>query len=80
VRAFCRERGLNESNFYAWRRQLEVRDGSTPARPAKFVPVQVVSESMVEVVLPNGVLVRVPSGSEPTAVARLVAALESASC
>jgi transposase-like protein len=78
VRAFCRERGLSEPNFYAWRRQLEERDQAT--RPAKFVPVQVVAEAVIEVVLPSGVVVRVPSSSEPTAVARLVTALESSSC
>ena len=26
VRAFCRERGLAENSFYAWRRELAVRD------------------------------------------------------
>jgi transposase-like protein len=77
VRAYCRERGLSEPNFYAWRRELARRDGS--AAP-KLVPVTVVSGSMIEVVLPKGVVVRAPSASEPAAVARLVAALESASC
>jgi transposase-like protein len=78
VRAFCRQRGLSEPNFYAWRRQLEERDGVQ--RPAKFVPVEVVSEAMIEVVLRNGVVVRLPASSEPNTVARLVSALESASC
>jgi transposase len=40
VRAFCRERGLLEPNFYAWRRTLAVRD----AEAVSFVPVQVVAE------------------------------------
>jgi hypothetical protein len=38
VRAFCRERGLLEPNFYAWRRTLAARDAEAVA----FVPVQVV--------------------------------------
>ncbi len=78
VRAFCRERGLSEPNFYAWRRELQARDGTM--RPAKFVPVEVVAESVIEVVLPRGVVVRVPASSEPALVARLVTALEAASC
>jgi transposase-like protein len=78
VRAFCRRRGLSEPSFYAWRRQLDEREGR--ARPATFVPVRVVSESMIEVALPNGVVVRAASVSEPQAIARLVAALGSASC
>jgi transposase len=80
VRAFCRRRGLSEPSFYAWRRQLDERDGQARPGPATFVPVRVVAESMVEVVLPNGVVVRAASGSEPRSVARLVAALGSASC
>ena len=80
VRAFCRQRGLNEPNFYAWRRTLDERYGAAPVASAKFVPVQVVSDPVIEVVLRHGVVVRVPLPSEPTAVARLVAALESASC
>lgn len=77
VRAFCRQRGLNEPNFYAWRRTLDERQG---AAPAPFVPVEVVRDAMIEIVVRHGLVVRVPASSEPTAVARLVAALESAPC
>ena len=32
VRAFCRQEGISEPSFYAWRRELAVRDGKvTPA-------------------------------------------------
>jgi transposase-like protein len=31
VRAFCRERDLAENSFYAWRRELAVRDGEPTA-------------------------------------------------
>ncbi|MCH7798095.1 MAG: transposase [Planctomycetes bacterium] len=27
IRAFCRERGLNDHTFYGWRRDLKRRDG-----------------------------------------------------
>lgn len=81
VRAYCQAHGLNPSNFYAWRRDLQQREGARAARPtAGFVPVQVVSEAIIEVVLPSGVMVRAPSSSEPAALARLVAALGSGSC
>ncbi len=79
VRAFCVDRGLSEPSFYGWRRDLARRDRSIP-RAATFVPVQVVSDSIVEVVLPSGVVVRVPSATDATTVARLVAALGSAPC
>jgi hypothetical protein len=80
VRAFCVERGLSEPSFYAWRRELTLR-GRAPRTPAAtFVPVQVVADSLVEVVLPNGVVVRVPPATDAATVARLVAALGSGSC
>ncbi len=40
VRAFCRERGLNENSFYHWRREIRLRDreaaddATTPAATA----------------------------------------------
>jgi len=33
VRAFCRQRGLKESLFYAWRRELRLRDTEATDRP-----------------------------------------------
>ena len=80
VRAFCVDRGLSEPSFYAWRRELAQRGRAAKSLAATFVPVQVVADSMVEVVLPGGVVVRVPPATDATAVARLVAALGSASC
>ena len=79
VRAFCVDRGLSEPSFYAWWRELAQRGRATPSA-APFVPVQVVVDSVVEVVLPSGVVVRVPLATDAMAVARLVAALGSPSC
>jgi hypothetical protein len=36
VREFCRERGLKENLFYAWRRELKTRDAESSQR-AGFV-------------------------------------------
>jgi transposase-like protein len=58
VRAFCRQEGLHESAFYAWRRELARRreerqavpakgsqvEPATPAEPVRFLPVQVAVE------------------------------------
>ena len=80
VRAFCVNRDVSEASFYAWRRELAERDRVTMTQSAKFVPLQVISESIVEVVLPSGIIVRVPPATEAATVARLVAALGSAPC
>ena len=78
IAAYCRARGLGQASFYAWRRQLTRRDRVAPA--ATFVPLTVVPDAVVEVVLPTGVVVRVPAAADAAAVARLVAALEAAPC
>jgi hypothetical protein len=50
------------------------------AKQAAFVPVRVVAEPMAEVVLPSGILVRLPLTASPDAVTRLVAAVGAAAC
>jgi hypothetical protein len=85
VRAFCAARGLSEATFYARRRELADRVPPTtsdaPAGPlSTFAAVRVISDSTVEVVLPTGLVLRVPAGVDPAAVARLVAALEGQPC
>jgi hypothetical protein len=82
VRAFCAGRGLSEPSFYAWRRTLGKRVRPQPSAQSgpTLVPLRVVSDAVLEVVLPAGVVVRVPAGADAAAVARLVAALGAASC
>jgi hypothetical protein len=45
-----------------------------------FVPVRVVADALLEIVLPTGLVVRVPAATEAATVATLVAALRAASC
>ena len=87
VRAFCSARGVEEKKFYTWRRNLGLSPvvrptlasaADAPAWP--FVPVRLVSDPVAEVVLPDGVTLRVPVSSDPSHVARLVAALRGATC
>src|SRR5262245_13293901 len=97
IRAFCTARSLSEASLYAWRRELAQRDRErrprhrklSQARPqsspagAKFIPLQVLPSALIEVVLPTGVMVRLPSGANAAAVAtvaQLVAALGTTSC
>ncbi len=84
IRAFCAARGVSEATFFARRRELIDRKQSGPSAdqpPAPhFVPVHIVPDPMVEVVLPGGLVVRVPAAVDPAAVARLVAALGEGPC
>jgi transposase-like protein len=82
VRAFCSGRGLQEASFYGWRRTLRERGCQHPTAPRlpRLVPLRVVPGVVLEVVLPTGLVVRVPDGAEAIAVATLVAALRTAPC
>ena len=85
VRAFCAARGVNEATFYARRRELAHREppatSTTPSGPSPtFAAVRVVLDPAVEVVLPTGLVLRVPVGADPAAVSRLVAALGRQPC
>ena len=84
IRAFCAARGVSEATFFARRRELLDRaplpQPTAPAPAPQFVPVKVVPDPTVEVVLPGGLIVRVPASAEPAAVARLVAALGQQPC
>jgi transposase-like protein len=84
VRGFCREHGLSEPSFYAWRRTLAERDAAL----VPFVPVQVRPETqptlaaddgaagIVELVLKTGRCVRVRPGFDGPTLTRLLALLE----
>jgi hypothetical protein len=63
VNAFCRARKLTRSDLDRWRRILAVE--AAKSKPFSFVPIQVVAEPMTEVVLPSGIVVRLPLTTPP---------------
>jgi len=80
VRDFCARHRLPTPRFYAWRRLLEQRFG--PA--ASFLPVHVLTDDPpacpppIEVALPDGSTLRVPSGCDPATLRCVLAALQQA--
>lgn len=63
---FCRQAGVSVPSFYLWRRKLKPAVAVSKARsqvvPAvSFLPVEITSGGRVEVLLPGGVRVLVPS-------------------
>ena len=86
VAEFCRSRSLNTSGFYRWRNILDDLDRTPESRPAqsfvpvRVVPVRVVPDTIVELILPSGVHLRVPLAADAGQVARLVHALGAHSC
>lgn len=81
INAFCREREVTRSNFDRRRRILAAEPTrSKPSSPWTFVPLRVITDQMAEVVLPSGVVLRLPLTSAADAVTRLIAAVGAAKC
>src|SRR4051794_36358227 len=75
---FCSTQGVSQASFYAWRQKLIARNSEPPTArsPAPaFAAVRIVPDPTAEIVLPSGLVGRVPVGADPAAVARLVTAL-----
>jgi len=77
VRAFCARHHITQPSFYAWRRELQQRDGATT-----FVPVQVVtddhpaSSTPIEILLTGDRSVRIMPGFDPATLRQLLAVLQ----
>ena len=78
VRAFCRQEGLSEPSFYAWRRTLQERDvkrSEAAGDQAKLIPVKVVAADnpvdgsqdspSLEVITPSGFTLRFCADIQP---------------
>ena len=67
VAEFCQQAAVSVATFYQWRRRLEKKGRSSATRSEKalsgvrFVPVEITSSPNIEVHLPNGARVVVPS-------------------
>ena len=91
IRAYCRQQGLSEPSFHAWRRELARRDevAVAPAPPASrakaasitWMPVTVAPAMppLVEVQLPTGTVLRIPADVESTTLERILTALHQVS-
>jgi hypothetical protein len=85
VPAFCVARGLVESTFFAKRHKLGRSDRSSNS-PVSSIPipsfaaVRLNPDPTIEIVIPGGLILRVPAGAGTDIVARLVVALRGVPC
>lgn len=83
IAAFCRDHGVSQPSFFAWRRRLRLQQDE-PA--ATFVPVQVDLPPLlthvppIEIVLGSGTSVRVSDGCDRQTLEMVLAALERPPC
>ena len=92
IRAFCREQGVTEGQFYAWRRRLTRQaQGTAPRRSraaaemtgATFALVHEATTpepAGVELVWPDGRRLRIGPGVDATTLRMVLAVLESPRC
>jgi transposase len=83
VAEFCAAEGVSVPAFYQWKRALAAGDipSSSTATPT-FVPIRVAPANApaVELVLPNGAVLRFPPGTDPAAIAAVVRHLGGEPC
>ena len=73
--AFAGREGLDVNRLYRWRRRLEAEGVAGQSAP-EFVELRPQGAEPVEVVLRSGRVLRVSEAIDPTALVRIVAALE----
>ncbi len=87
VAAFCQAEGVSVPSFYQWRRRLGPASSRSAAHAAAipksqttavtrqtFVPVEIVTAATIDIRLPNGVRLAVPT-ADPAALEAVVAAV-----
>ena len=74
--AFCDREGVSVPSFYAWRRRLQ----PSAEQAARLVPVRLFPAAPVEMLLPGGVVLRLPPGCDLDFVRSLVATLGERPC
>ena len=90
VRAFCQQQGLAENLFYAWRRELAVRDREQPATPdAAFTEVLVTPPAelrspapaaTLEIILASPRRIAIEPGFDPATLTAVLDLLEQRPC
>ncbi|MEO1019707.1 MAG: hypothetical protein AAFY56_18750 [Pseudomonadota bacterium] len=79
IAEFCEREGYSTASFYLWRRKLR---GSEPSHDPAFIPVQIDGSGLtgrgggtVEIDLPGGAVVKVPSDATTDEKRELIAAI-----
>lgn len=84
VREFCRQEGITEPKFYAWRRTIEERDRQGRDASPAFVPVVVRddrasgADGHITIELRGGRVMRLPATVPPDRLAAILHAIEAA--
>jgi hypothetical protein len=84
VAQFCAREAISVPSFYSWKRRISAQanpQDATADRPLPLLPVRLQPLApLVELVLPTGLVLRLPSGCDLDWVRSLVASLGEPSC
>jgi transposase len=81
VTAFCRSEGISSQAFYYWKHKLAAPAKAPAAEQPRLLPVRLLAPpTPVEVVLPDGPVLRLAPGCDLAFVRCLVAALGEPPC
>ena len=86
IREFCLEQGVDEGNFYSWRRRLRLQDREEAAeKVSKMAAVEIEKTDLrqvarIEIELGGGRHVGVHPGFDEETLRRVVSVLESEGC
>jgi hypothetical protein len=88
VVAFCAHEAISVPSFYGWRKRLRPQQSARPTQTAadlpRLVPIRIATSTTpatpVELLLPGGVLLRLPTGCDLNFVRSLVQTLGSRPC
>src|SRR5262245_31725848 len=81
VAYFCDREGISTASFYTWRRRLQQDPASPDADTPRLVPVRVVTppaSAPVELLLPSGLVLRLPPDTDLAWLRQLLALLTEA--
>ena len=81
ISAFCQQRHLSKPVFCYWQRKLGFGRQTKPRSPAAtFVPMTLVADSLVEVLLPTGLIFKLPLTAGEEQITRWLTAARAVSC
>src|ERR1044071_740567 len=77
VKQFCRERGLTECSFYAWRKRLRKREPVRFALVERAALQESATEALLELVLANGARLGIGTGVDSSTLRTVLEALRA---
>src|SRR5262245_4031346 len=80
---FCAQEGVSLPSFYAWKRRLGAEANGTAIEPAgpRLLPVRLqAGPAPLELVLPHGVVLRIPAGVDEATLGCLLRLLGGTPC